>query len=89
MTIKPTNSNQCDLPMTPDHITFYNWDTSNYDHYRADILTESQINELKDKYKSIDNNKELASDFSPMSHDLDEYYDELAEEFEELAANES
>jgi hypothetical protein len=35
MNIKPTDSNQCDLPMTPDHITFYNWDTSNYDHYRV------------------------------------------------------
>jgi hypothetical protein len=47
----------------------------------SDILTESQINELEDKYKSIDNNKELASDFSPMSHDLDEYHNELAKEF--------
>jgi len=67
--------------MTKDHIVFYNWDTGNYDHYKDDKLSKSQVQELKDKYKAIDNNRELASDFSPMAHDLEEYHADLAEEF--------
>jgi len=81
MSIKADTSNQCDLPMTKDHIVFYNWDTCNYDHYRADKLNESEIQELKDKYKAIDKNNKLADDFSPMAHDLNEYHADLAEEF--------
>ena len=88
MDIKPTNSNQCDLPMTNNHIVFYNRDTGNYDHYKADILTKAQIQEIKDKYKLIDEDnspvridEEREAELSAMSHDMDEYHNELAEEF--------
>jgi NAD(P)H-flavin reductase len=85
MDIKPTNSNQCDLPMTNNHIVFYNWNTGNYDHYKADILTKAEIQEIKDKYKLIEDTNDIdedrESELSTMSHDMDEYHNDLAEEF--------
>ena len=83
--IEPTNSNQCDLPMTNNHIVFYNRDTGNYDHYKADILTKAQIQEIKDKYKLIEDTNDIDDDreaeLDAMYHDMDEYHNDLAEEF--------
>ena len=66
------------------------YDHDSYHHGYSNCIFPFTFQEYLDnkdkcmkKYKYVSEHKDHERDFSPMSHDLDNYYDDLAEEFAE------
>ena len=82
MTIKPECSDMCDIMSY--HYSLHNWNTSQYDHYSAEKYTSKQIDELEKndpRYNGSDRERELEELDNAQYHDMNEYHNELAEEF--------
>jgi hypothetical protein len=70
------------VKQTEDTIELYNWNTGMYEHYSIKDKTKSQIEEIKNQSKHQHNPDEYSKEYESVQfHDMNEYQNELMEEF--------